>query len=461
MSAPPMITLARNLGFPHLSRVSRVRFLLSKPIAHSSRSLTARSNSTSSEDPPKTLSDRHLYLVSTLKRVLEKKAVKVLNDIKRPETPWEVYDLATSVEYEMVKRNGHSIPIHLSKSMKKSIIKRDFETQKSRLKIYGNFRDKEKLEDDIALLKLEKKQQNHLETAKLVKEIDSSLFASQKFHNAQGRHVLGPNLALLPGSGLNCMKKTEKMSVGNLNYAMRFGQHFAIDLDLPYEMMAKETHSLHSQMREVYRVNRWLWEPYNIHLCGYKSDNLVMKDMVTSFDDYLWNVTPECVTRVFPKERLVYLSPDSPNVLTEYSHEDVYILGALIDKRIPKKYSYDKAQRLGIRSARLDLDSFLELTRQKPPYLAFSDVFNVMVDARDTGGNWFFAFQNLITGRKRILRWRDEFEDAAPEPEQESLHCGLDSPLHLREDFRYKCFEKLRSIMKPPRQHFRQDSWDT
>ena len=60
-----------------------------------------------------------------------------------------------------------------------------------------------------------------------------------------------------------------------------------------------------------------------------------------SFDDYLWNVTPECVTRVFPKERLVYLSPDSPNVLTEYSHEDVYILGALIDKRIPKKYDYD------------------------------------------------------------------------------------------------------------------------
>ena len=32
------------------------------------------------------------------------------------------------------------------------------------------------------------------------------------------------------------------------------------------------------------------------------------------------------------------------------------------------------------------------------PYLAFSDVFNVMVDARDTDGNWLYAFQNLITG---------------------------------------------------------------
>ena len=56
-----------------------------------------------------------------------------------------------------------------------------------------------------------------------------------------------------------------------------------------------------------------------------------------SLESQLWHVTSECFTRVFPPERLVYLSPDSPNVLTEYSQDDVYILGALIDKRIPKK----------------------------------------------------------------------------------------------------------------------------
>ena len=57
----------------------------------------------------------------------------------------------------------------------------------------------------------------------------------------------------------------------------------------------------------------------------------------SSFDDFLWHVTTDCVTRTFPREKLVYLSPDSPNVLQEYSHDDIYILGALIDKRIPRK----------------------------------------------------------------------------------------------------------------------------
>ena len=53
------------------------------------------------------------------------------------------------------------------------------------------------------------------------------------------------------------------------------------DLDLPYEMEAKEVRSLHSQMEEIYRTNRWLWEPYKIHLCGYNADNQVMNNLVS------------------------------------------------------------------------------------------------------------------------------------------------------------------------------------
>ena len=73
-------------------------------------------------------------------------------------------------------------------------------------------------------------------------------------------------------------------------------------------------------------------DPRNV---SYSSENYL--SFCFSLESQLWHVTPECFTRVFPPERLVYLSPDSPNVLTEYSQDDVYILGALIDKRIPKK----------------------------------------------------------------------------------------------------------------------------
>lgn len=35
---------------------------------------------------------------------------------------------------------------------------------------------------------------------------------------------------------------------------------------------------------------------------------------------------------LFPRERLVYLSPDSPNIMTEYEHNVVYILGGIFQK---------------------------------------------------------------------------------------------------------------------------------
>lgn len=32
------------------------------------------------------------------------------------------------------------------------------------------------------------------------------------------------------------------------------------------------------------------------------------------------------------KERLVYLTPDSPNELLEFNHNDVYVIGAIVEK---------------------------------------------------------------------------------------------------------------------------------
>jgi Trm5-related predicted tRNA methylase len=35
---------------------------------------------------------------------------------------------------------------------------------------------------------------------------------------------------------------------------------------------------------------------------------------------------------LFPREQLVYLSPDSPNIMTEYEHNVIYILGGIFQK---------------------------------------------------------------------------------------------------------------------------------
>lgn len=397
-----------------------------------------------------TISHNHAELVSILTRCLEKKAEKVLNDPKEVGVPWELYDVAVSAEYEMIKRNGHPAPIHLPNHMKRRVIKKDVETQQRRLAIYAGFREEELVTDELLLRRLERKQIRDAEKLEKIKLTLPDFDGSRGFYDTDGNHVLGPrcNLSLTWDA-----TRIARWAAGNLNFALNFGQDFVIDLDLPYEMEDKEVRSLHSQMEEIYRTNRWLWEPYKIHLCGYNADNQVMNNLVSSLESQLWHVTPECFTHVFPPERLVYLSPDSPNVLTEYSQDDVYILGALIDKRIPKKYTYDKAQRLGIRSARLDLGTYLHLTRQKLPYLAFSDVFQVMIDARDTDGNWIYAFRNLIDGRKRILRWRDELGEDKPAPPPHPSTYGERLKSKLNKSHCYKDIEKERAVRKPKRNY--------
>ena len=172
-----------------------------------------------------TPSCHHIELVDILKRSIEKKAVKVLNELKAPETPWEVYDTATRVEYEMVKRQGQKVPIRLSKSMQKSIIKLDYETLQARLKLYAKFRDSEELDDALTLHKLEKQRLRRLEVVDRVKEIDPSLSTSGKFTTSEGYHVLGPRLKLDAGFS---MARADHMSKGNLNFAIQFGQNFVI-----------------------------------------------------------------------------------------------------------------------------------------------------------------------------------------------------------------------------------------
>ena len=61
--------------------------------------------------------------------------------------------------------------------------------------------------------------------------------------------------------------------------------------------------------------------------------------------------------------------------------------------------------RLGLRSARLDLDSFFRfhnrhgrLERAQLPLLAANDVFSVIADARETQGDWDLAHRSLIRG---------------------------------------------------------------
>ena len=102
-------------------------------------------------------------------------------------------------------------------------------------------------------------------------------------------------------------------------------------------------------MKDLYVTNQLLPEPYNIHLCNFdETDEVAAGLLAAGGGDCLWSVSSKCFSDLFPRENLVYMTPDSPHVMTDHRFDDVFILGACVDVLDPdsaKGISYAKAQR--------------------------------------------------------------------------------------------------------------------
>ncbi|KAL8283704.1 hypothetical protein RQP46_005499 [Phenoliferia psychrophenolica] len=98
------------------------------------------------------------------------------------------------------------------------------------------------------------------------------------------------------------------------------------------------------------------------------------------------------------REDVVYLTGDSPNVLTSLEEGKTYILGGIVDRNRYKLLCYDKANSSGIQHAQLPISEFLpEMTTRK--ILTVNQVFEIMlqwVEKRD----WKEALQTVMPTRK-------------------------------------------------------------
>ena len=99
--------------------------------------------------------------------------------------------------------------------------------------------------------------------------------------------------------------------------------------------------------------------------------------------------TDESYLDLFPKEKLLYLTSDSPNTL-EYSPDDIYIIGANCDTIQDTKQSLKKAEKQGIRHARLPMKETIGLNLDLVPNV----IVPILLDYR-RHRDWFYAFRWL------------------------------------------------------------------
>lgn len=171
--------------------------------------------------------------------------------------------------------------------------------------------------------------------------------------------------------------------------AMVFGQPLVFDMSYDSNMAKRELENTVSQLMEVEGWNRRATDPYHLHFCNLQEDGAYKRELVKRYGAEAWDrllvtSTDQQHVERFPRERLVYLTADSPNVLRTYDHSKVYIIGALVDRSIQSGLSLANAKRLNLATARLPLDEFLHW-EVGAKNLTLDQMIRIMLTFKETG----------------------------------------------------------------------------
>lgn len=177
--------------------------------------------------------------------------------------------------------------------------------------------------------------------------------------------------------------------------SMIFGQPLVFDMAYEDYMSQREMENAVKQMMEAEGINRRGVDPFHLHYCNLKVDGpyhkVFLKRYGEAWDKLLVTVTDQSHVEVFPRDQLVYLTADSPNIMETFEHDKIYIIGSLVDKSIQTGVSLAQAKRLKLETARLPLDKYLNW-EEGAKNLTLDQMMQILMSLKDSG-DWMKAFQ--------------------------------------------------------------------
>jgi len=185
--------------------------------------------------------------------------------------------------------------------------------------------------------------------------------------------------------------KHNKMSDSSCKVGVVFDMQFG---DL---MTQRDLGKCLKQIMKCYSYNRRMenqLQMYMTSLGGIVEAELSKNDGFRNWD---FNFDSRRYDEVFPKEKIVYLSSESENVVDKLDDTKVYVIGGLVDHNHHKGLSHTKATELGITTARLPIEEFLNMKSRK--VLTVNHVYEILA-AVSEGNDWKDAFLGVIPERK-------------------------------------------------------------
>ncbi|KAM6109660.1 tRNA methyltransferase 10 homolog B [Phoenicopterus ruber ruber] len=223
----------------------------------------------------------------------------------------------------------------------------------------------------------------------------------QERERSRARRAEGPGSASQDGRRVPAALAKER-----LLEARASGPRLCVDLGVADRMTQKETSRLASQIRRLYGANRRAKKPFWLYLTEFVVGSLIYEEcfrMNDGFSNYLMDTTQESYLDLFPLDRIVYLTPDSENVLEDIDPNKVYVLGGLVDESIHKKLTLQRAQDQSLQTARLPIREYMVKTVNTKNYhsetLAINQVFDVLSTYYETR-SWPAALKAGVSSGK-------------------------------------------------------------
>ncbi|KAI5645091.1 tRNA (Guanine-1)-methyltransferase domain-containing protein [Phthorimaea operculella] len=181
--------------------------------------------------------------------------------------------------------------------------------------------------------------------------------------------------------------------------AMMYGQSVVIDCSYEEYMVYREVVNAAKQTTFVFGDNRIHKDPFNIHLCNVNLEGPYMEQLQRNIPSltepwFPMNIHSESYLDIFPKEKLVYLTPHCRDELTKFDHDAIYIVGCMVDKVNCEPLSLAKAKRDGLKMAKLPLDRYLEWGPGAKKNLNINHMIPILLDLKDTN-DWEFSLRHI------------------------------------------------------------------
>lgn len=199
---------------------------------------------------------------------------------------------------------------------------------------------------------------------------------------------------------------------------MQFGEKIVFDCSYDEYMTKKEANSAAKQLMISFAENRLHKDPFDLHFCNvdYSGDTFTkLQRYIPNLrsDAFPLNLSEGSYLDVFPKDKLVYLTPHCRNDLTEYDSDAVYIIGAMVDTTNHEPLSLMKAKKQNLKIARLPLDRYLEWGCSSAKTMTLDQMMRIMLDFK-ASRSWDSALKHVprrkiinevFDERKEVKKW--------------------------------------------------------